>query len=709
MKWWLKVRDNFSFLSMELKKYSDSWLLILFATLIVAIVVYIILVSLSKTSIFPKDTERYDVNTLYLGQMKELCPKEFATNPGKKEFEACASKINIENMIEAKIPTFNETIKSAPNLPYLLEHSTDPNLRKASSFFKKGNYFIIGIKVPEKFFSVDGNYIKNGDINESVADYYVLTFKAIRFGFTCVGSSCDNMLGLWTENVIQIPLIRDGVNKSNLIWVFGLENSSPHGIWLDDGIMITKSANLYSTHLFYSLFKYGKSMFASIAFVALFLVSISFAIYLRRFFDYPAFSYFTGSTALWFVSMNLFVLFPWLKGFTYRLLNIWIILNFLLSILILNLAYARFKSVLKRKYFFISHVVILCLIVFAKLYFKDLGALVSVWSRLQLIFSNTATVFAIMPLAYGIYELLQLLKKSKDVRPSTHLDYRRRIKELSIYAIVWVVFCFNYTYFAFIGLGTGNIGVFFSTSIGLTLLLLGVMLYYTHSKEITHMSSDAFAELERLYRRKTTREFHEIVKEPFEGVLFVIDLANSSGKDDRLKRKLMENLLDLCNKEANNLGYYVNFAKPAGDDWKLIFMKKNSSIGQDLFEITKLAVVNQGKIEKCIKDVFEDSSVHISIFALSQYVIYINENQESEYGYRTMLDFSSSEADLMLKYIDKSKVQNTIMVGGKRLLFSEELKNMMLKKEVCNLENLVADKSKNIAKELDIVYGLAVY
>lgn len=270
------------------------------------------------------------------------------------------------------------------------------------------------------------------------------------------------------------------------------------------------------------------------------------------------------------------------------------------------------------------------------------------------------------------------------------------------------MFCSSYTYFAFIGLGTGNIGVFFSTSVGLTLLLLGVMLYYTHSKEITHMDSDSFAELDRLYRRKTTREFHELVKDPFEGVLLLIDLANSSGKDGRIKRRLMEDILYFCNKEANKIGYYANYAKPAGDDWKIIFMKKNSSLAEDLLEMIKFSTSIFSKLENIVKGVFEDSSIHISVFALSKYEVYINENQEAEYGYKSMIDFSSSEVDLMLKYIEKSKVPNTIMVAGKEKFFNLELKELLLENKINELKELVADKNKETAEKLNIVYGLAV-
>lgn len=406
MKWLLNIKDHLEFFRTEFKKNTDSWLLIIFASVIVLGVVSIILMSLSKTTIFPKDNERYDIDTIYVGQMKDFCSKELERNPGKKEFESCVLNLSIEKMIKVKVPTFDDTLDRAPSLPYMLKHSNNNEFKKAGSYFKNGNYFIIGFKIPEQYFLEDGGYIKNSEINvEKAFNYYVLTFSGLRFGVPCVGNECNGVINYWSQNVTKIPLIRGRENTSNIVWIFGVDNVSPHGIWLDDGIMVTRVDRLYSAHLFYSLFLYGKAMFASIAFVALFLVSIPFAIYLRRFFDYPAFSYFAGSTALWFISRNLFVIFPWLKGFTYRLFNIWIVLNFLLSILILNLAYARFKKVLKKRYFFIAHIIILSLVLFANFYFKDLGSMVAVWGRIELIFSNIATVVSLMPLAYGIYEL----------------------------------------------------------------------------------------------------------------------------------------------------------------------------------------------------------------------------------------------------------------------------------------------------------------
>lgn len=707
-----KLKDGCSYLKGEYKKHSDSWLLIIFASIIITVVVSIILVSLSKKSIFPKDSERYDIDAIYVGQMKDFCPKEFAANPGKKEFEACVLKLDINKMVEVKIPTFNDTLGGAPapNLPYMMKYSSDIKLKKASEYFKEGNYFVIGIKIPEKYFTTDGGYIRNGKINEEKAfNNYVLTFKEIRFGTVCVGNSCDTRLSDNIENVNQVQLIKSNADSNNSVWIFGLENKSPHGIWLTDGIFVARSLDLYTTHNFYSFVLFGKPMFAGIALVALFLVSIPFAIYLRRFFDYPAFSYFAASTALWFVTKNFFVIFPWLQVLTFRLFNIWVILNFLLSILILNLTYVRFKLVLKKKYFVVSHILILLLVFCVYLLFGNIGTLIASWGVLELIFADIAAICALIPLALGIYDLLNILKRLNDPRISTRLDYKRRIKELCIYSVVWMVFCSSYIYFAFKGVSTGTAGEFFSITIGLALLLLGIMLYYTHSKEITHMASDSFAELERLYRRKTTREFCRIVKNPFEGILLVLDMANSSGKDGKQKRKLMESILDICNKEANKNGFFANFVKSAGDDWKIIFMKKNEYLADDLLEMTLFAVNNYKKLELCVKDIFQDSSLHMSVFALSNYVVYVNENQESEYGYKSIIDFSSSEVDLMLKYIEKSRTPNTIMVAGNNKLFTNTLNNLMLENKTTLLRNIVEEKHKESAEKLNIIYGLVSY
>jgi len=708
MKWLLKIRDSLDYLYSEIKKYFDSWLLISFAIIIVGVVVYVILMSLSKTAIFPKDKDRYDIDTIYVGQMRDFCPEEFDANPGKKEFESCVPKLDINKMVEVKIPTFKETINVAPNLPYMMKHDSDPKIKEAGNYFRHGNYFVIGIKIPEKYFSIDGGYIKNGRIvNESI-DYNVLSFNGMTFGTGCVGSACDVRLHYGSQYVNQIPLIVEkGSNNSDIVWIFGTQLNTPIGLWLDDGIFVTKKLLLLSTHELYGLFNFGKPMFAGIALVALFLVSLPFAFYLRRFFDYPAFSYFAGSTALWFISLNLAILFPWLRGFTYRLFSLWIIFNFLFSILILNLAYSRFKNLLKKRYFIIVHLVLLGLIFSVYFYFGNLGPLVTVWGKLEVTFAFMAFLCATIPLLSGIYVLTKMLKNTKDPRASTRLDYMRRIKELCIYLLVWIVFSYSYIYFAHLGMGTGNISEFFTTSIALFLLLLGIMIYHTHSKEITRMSSDSLAELERLNKRKSPRELTELLEKPFEGVLLLLDMANSSGKDGREKKMVMERLLNLCNREANKVGYYANYVKPAGDDWKIIFIKKNQNLADDLFEVTKFAVDNYHKFENCIKNVFVDSSIHVSIFALSEYVVAIDEKNESDYGYTTMLDFSSKEADLMLKYIEKSNESNTLMVAGKEQFFSNELKSLMKGYEVQFLKDKVQEKHKNVAIELKIVYGLA--
>ena len=647
----VKIRAWFEFVHSDLKKYSFSWSLILLGSLMVGFVILIVFMSLSKTSIFPKDDERYDINTIYIGQMKDFCLKEFEANPKREEFESCIPKLDINKMPEVKIPTFKETLKLAPNLPYMMKNSSDPKIREASGYFRKGNYFVIGIKVPERYFSTDKGYRKDENLDREASNYNALTFKTIRFGFGCVNKQCHTLLTGYNENVSQIPLIRSSLpgnnSNDNIVWIFGIENESPHGIFLEDGIFISNSFSLYPTHLYYSLNLWGKPMFASIAFIALFLVSIFCAIILRKFFDYPAFSYFAGSTAFWFISSNLFILFPWIRGLPHRLFNIWLTLNFLLSILILNLAYARFKSVLNRKYILSAHILILGLVFFSYIYFKDLGEFMAVGARLDLIFACIAIMVSLGPLSFGIRELSNMLKNLKDPRLSIRLDYKRRIRELRAYAFVWLIFCLSYLYFAYAGLGTGNVGEFFSVSIGVILLLLTIMLHYTYSKELTHVTSDPLAELERLNKRKSVSELSEIVKDPFEGILLLLDMENSSGKEGRQKSMAMENLLRTCNAEANRNGYYANYVKPAGDDWKIIFIKKHSNIKDDLLEVTKFVISNYSKFEKIIKNVFDDSSIHISVFALSDYRIYINEKQEAEAGYRTIIDFSSKEADLM--------------------------------------------------------------
>ncbi|HOW16450.1 MAG TPA: hypothetical protein PK443_01930, partial [bacterium] len=147
---------------------------------------------------------------------------------------------------------------------------------------------------------------------------------------------------------------------------------------------------------------------------------------------------------------------------------------------------------------------------------------------------------------------------------------------------------------------------------------------------------------------------------------------------------------------------------PAGDDWKIIFMKKNSNLAEDLLEMTKFSTSIFYKLEDIVKGVFEDSSVHISVFALSKYEVYINENQEAEYGYKSMIDFSSSEVDLMLKYIEKSKISNTIMVGGVDYFFGDKLKLLLLDRKTNPLKDIVADKNKAVAEKLNVVFGLAM-
>lgn len=467
--------------------------------------------SLSKAAIFPKDNERYDVDTIYVGQMKDFCPKEFAANPGRKEFEACVSKLDINKMVEIKIPTFKETLDKSP---------------KVSEYFKQGNYFVTGIKIPDKYFTLDEGYIKDGRTNYKTFNYNMLTFKGVGFGIACVNDSCKDLLNMLVDDVSQIPLIRTNGNKGNIVWIFGLDNTNSRGLWLEDGILISKASTFLPVRNFYDISAYGRPIFVSIAFVALFLVSLPFAVYLRKFYEYPAFSYFAGSTALWFALLNLTIFTSWLSGFTSRLFSIWVILNFLFSVLILNLAYARIRSMLTKRTFMISHLVILGLVFFAYIYFKNLGAIVGIWDKLEMAFAITAMLFALIPLGYSGYTLSIMLKGLKGQKTPVYFDHKRRINELIIYAIVWIIFCSSYIRFAYIRLGTGNVNsdLFFSTSIGAALLLLGIMLYYTQSKEVTHMA-DALS--------KQAQFMAHDIRRPFSQIKLVLSMFNSLSSDQK--------------------------------------------------------------------------------------------------------------------------------------------------------------------------------
>ena len=516
------VCNKFQAVCLELKRNSGAWLLIAFASVIVFYVVIGLIQPVSKVSVFPKDNERYDIETVYVGQMKDFCPEEFQANPGRSEFESCVRKLDISRMVKVKVPTFKDTIDRSPNLPHIMKNSSDPNIVQASHYFKEGNYFVVGVKIPERFFSIDGNYLKDGKINVDTTNYNLLVFKGVRFGTACINGSCNYLLKIMNDNFTSIPLVRK-IKNSNVVWLFGLENTSPHGLWLEDGILITQSENMMNLRSFYDMTVYGKSMLAGIAFVALFLVSLPFAIYLRKFPDYPAFSYFAGSTALFFADVNLCtIFFEWLPGIKYRLLNIWIILNFVLSVLILSAAYARFKVVLKKRYIFIAHGVLLGLILIFRLCFNDLGSIVAVWGKIILTCACVLTVFALFPLGYRIYSLSVAIRHKNKTEIFVSRDHERRIKELIIYFVALVVFCSSYAQFAIVTLNTGNVSseTFFGTSFWVALFLLGIMLYYTQSKEITHMA-DAMS--------KQAQFMAHDIRRPFSQIKLVLSMFDSFG------------------------------------------------------------------------------------------------------------------------------------------------------------------------------------
>ena len=190
-------------------------------------------------------------------------------------------------------------------------------------------------------------------------------------------------------------------------------------------------------------------------------------IFRKRSIEYPAFFYFIASLTLWFVSVSFFpVLFLTVLA---RLVTILATLNFLFSILVLNYASLKYTNLSKTKFFLLSYLVILLLVLASYIGFRTPAAIEALWNKLELVFACVAMVFAITPLVVRIY--------SKERKQS--------IATLSSYLFVWIAFCLFYLYYASLRLGLGNIPQFFSIGVLLFSFVLFIVFHVAHSEEIT--------------------------------------------------------------------------------------------------------------------------------------------------------------------------------------------------------------------------------
>lgn len=676
-----------------------SWVLILFSSLIVVLVSFAIEFGLSRSSIYPDKSERFDIDHIYMAAMGEHCPGE-ALIANKRAFEACITKLSPEKMTRVSIPIFDEIGDTPPSFMTVLKQQ--PNSEYLAGLLKEGHHYIIGIEIPAELYQVDENPVKmvEGELKVpvAVADHNVLTFRGMRFGRVCVDGDCSFEATAKLANFNFFPLRTSEKGPMKIVWVFAVETSSPAGIQLDEGILVANSRELLATQMFYGFYKYGPSIRGAMWFVALFLVTFVFAISHRRYSDYPTVAYLAASFALWLSLLHAGILFPLLRMENYQAVKFYIWSNLVIATVLTNLAFIRKAPPSLTRVFFLSQSGVLTV---SMVLWLSLS--MTIWQRIWPYFSVLCAIAFVQvsgSLLLSHIRFLEARQNSLHLTPriSQRLDFSRRIVELRTYLGLWVIFFVVFTTFTYRGFSSGNITEFTSYSIVLFTGLLGVMLYFTHSKQRTRVAAEPIAELERLRERMPSREFAAFIDASRQDILFVPDLARSSDKDAREKSELMYVLLNQIHLDLAAAGYFIDLLDSGGDDWKIILSRRHNDISVDLRSIIELCLAKRDGYLELVHGYFSDCSLHMSLYVLPDNYIRIDENAR-RLNLRSELVFSSRAANLFLKFASKPLVPGALLVGGPRAFLGDLAKNHAVGavngREIVQIEQVIQDSVKN--------------
>lgn len=673
----------------------DSWVFIVVATILIGIVVGVVEVNLTMEKIFPAKEDRYDIDTIYIGLMKELCPDE-ARDPSIVNFESCEAKLDTRKIAGSnedagytavKVPTFDEAVKGTPNLYGLMLRN--PELKKLTDGMAAGEFYLVKIKVPAKYITLDGSYRKPGQASTFTDDAlkpWVLTYGGQRFGQVCFDGRCGQAMREGLTGFRSVYLVSTSLGPKDLV-IFSAENENPLGLVTSEGFIISSAANLLRGNILYWFVSGMKGIRASSWFVALFLLAMFFAVTLRQFRDYPMFAYLAASFALWMITMQIGVILPFFRGKPQHLLKIWTNANLLLAICQFYLALTRSRE---RRYLadWSKSQLAISLVLIAVSTFLD-GAMLARHANIIPTIFTAGAIF--IPFAITARHLNIIQQQSKGVNPRTRrgllVVLKRRKTEDIIHLTIWVMFAGSLAINTYRGLGN-QLMHFSYTAAGLLLVSFGVMVYYTFTSGKNRLPKRSAAELEYLKDVMTTQNFSNHIAKPFSAVLKTSDIKNSSliPADKKIEKQMMlARLLDQSRKRQEPIDFVWNLVKPIGDERQEIFCLKHEALADDLLEMVKLTIDTYEDDLDLVQTHFDFCGLHLALFGLQDLQVTdgsVLASEKTQGRVADQLDFASNEANLLLKYLSKSKRHGTFIVAGHSSLFSAELTSLLDGQEV---------------------------
>jgi len=245
-------------------------------------------------------------------------------------------------------------------------------------------------------------------------------------------------------------------------------------------------------------------------------------------------------------------------------------------------------------------------------------------------------------------------------------------------------------------------------------LMFGVMIYFTVSKHKTHFGQDSTFEVVRMLRRLPPTSHSEFLSKKRSGPVFLSDIENSSDQDDAEKLATMSELarkfVGLQRKER----FFLEYGKSLGDAFLLLVRRRGSTDKDDFLELIRHTKVHALAYRKLVQDRLPSAGLHLSIYAISNYIFYIRPDKSLGGAAKTLdedlIEFSSRELNYLMKHSDKSPLAGTILIAGSRDFFTAKVIGELLHEPIALadlLENAGDPDSAESARKLKLVVGFA--
>ncbi len=487
-------------------------------------------------------------------------------------------------------------------------------------------------------------------------DEMVLTLRGARFALVCIDGRCRDRLTEKSTGMRQIRLpprqvVAGGMPPSNIVWFIGTERGMPLGLLLDEGILVASTKDLFTATYLYSLYKFSPLMRPITWYLALLMMAIPIALVYRRFADYPSMVLLAASLVFWASSRFVMMVIPAMRMTLIH--PHYLLTHLILLMAVLNhcLATIRLPRPKRRKILLVG-AAIACL--------GLIGAFIATskfnvpWTTIShssaLPVAGLLVVASIGVLLYGLLELQTKIDRlGPSDRVSSGWDLHRRRTETFFHMVCWGGFVGSCFHRALLSLGKDNLVEFNGFGLASLLGLFGTTLYFTFSKDRTHMRTEPVGELDRQRKRLDPLEFEQRLAKPRSGVLLIADLSKSSALEDKAKQLVMNELLRAIVEDLARFGRYPAIANPGGDDWKIVVEPRSGEpLSEVLLALARMLQQSSAAYVRSIQQHFPKCGLHLTLIAMGEYSVSWDP-QAVKRGLVPILDFGSRWVNFAMK------------------------------------------------------------